>query len=261
LSPADQAVQIAPALTKLDELVGRRSLRVVLGQAHPRLHFGEVLARGRIVLVRLPPGSLGLPATRLLSSLVLWQFAQAVDARAALPPAQRRPFMAYVDEVAALGALPLPLDSLLERARGHGVGLTLAPQSLGQLSPQLRSALLANVGSLVSFRLNHQDAMAVAIELPGVTPRQLQHLESFEVALRLSLRPGEVTPTMTGRTVPLGSTTSDAATVRALTTEHYGLSLADVDAHLAERQGLPTDANPDPSHPGATDLGKRRRQS
>lgn len=261
LSAADQATQIAPALTKLDELVGRRSLRIILGQAHPRLHFGEVLARGRIVLVRLPPGSLGLPATRLLSSLVLWQFAQAVEARAALPPAQRRPFMAYVDEVAALGALPLPLDSLLERARGHGVGLTLVPQSLSQLSPSLRTALLANVGSLVSFRLNHQDAMAVAAELPGVTPRQLQHLEPFEVALRLSLRPGEVTPTMTGRTLPLGATTSDAATLRQLAAERYGLSLADVDAHLAERQGVPPDADAAPERLGATALGTRRRQS
>jgi len=258
LSAADQATQIAPALTKLDELVGRRSLRVVLGQAQPRLHFGEVLARGRIVLVRLPPGSLGLPATRLLSSLVLWQFAQAVEARAALPPARRHPFMAYVDEVAALGALPLPLDHLLERARGHGVGLTIAPQSLGQLSPGLRSALLANVGSLVSFRLNHQDATAVATELAAVTARQLQHLEPFEVALRLSLRPGAVTPVMTGRTLPLEPATGDAAAVRSMAGERYGLSLEAVDAQLDQRAGAPMPAEAEDAAPAS--LGTRRRQ-
>jgi hypothetical protein len=30
--------------------------------------------------------------------------------------------MAYIDEVAVLASLPLPLEGLLERARGHGVG-------------------------------------------------------------------------------------------------------------------------------------------
>ena len=259
LSAADQATQIAPALTKLDELVGRRSLRVVLGQAQPRLHFGEVLARGRIVLVRLPPGMLGMPATRLLGSLVLWQFLQAVEARAALPADKRHPFMAYVDEVAALGSLPLPLDHLLERARSHGAGLTIAPQSLGQLTPALRSALLANVGSLVAFRLNHQDATAVATELATVTARQLQHLEPFEVALRLSLRPGEVTPVVTGRTLPLEPATGDAAAVRRMAAERYGLSLDAVDAQLDQRAGVPTASDGD--DPAAASLGTRRRQS
>jgi TraM recognition site of TraD and TraG len=190
---------------------------------------------------------------------VLWQFAQAVEARAALPPAQRHPFMAYVDEVAALGALPLPLDHLLERARGHGVGLTLAPQSLSQLSPPLRSALLANVGSLVAFRLNHQDATAVAAELSGVTARQLQHLEPFEVALRLSLRSGEVTPVMTGQTQPLTRATGDAAAVRTAAAGRYGLSLDAVDERLDRRQGLPRDA--DDGGSAAASLGTRRRQS
>lgn len=266
LSAADQATQLAPGLRKIDELVGRARLRVVLGQAQPRLHFGEVLARNRIVLVRLPPGLLGTPATRLLSSLVLWQFFSAVEARAALPESQRYPFFAYIDEIAALGSLPLPLDGLLERARGHGVGLTLAPQNLAQLTPSVRAGLLANVGSLVTFRANADEAKAMARELPGVSAEQLQHLERFEVAMRLSLAPGHVTPTMTGRTLPPGEPCSDPAAVQRHAAERFGATLEDVDVALAERLGLtahqgePTDANHNRDR-GQTSIGSRRRTS
>ncbi|MEJ7783286.1 MAG: type IV secretory system conjugative DNA transfer family protein [Solirubrobacteraceae bacterium] len=262
LTAADQATQLAPALRKLDELCGRARLRVVLGQAHSRLHFGEVLARGRIVLVRLPPGLLGTPATRLLAGLLLWQFFAAVEARAALPAAKRRPFMAYIDEVAALGSLPLPLGGLLERARGLGVGLTIAPQNLGQLSPALRSALLANVGSLVVFRVASDDAKLLARELPGVSPEQLSALGRFEIALKLSLGPGHVTPTMTGRTLPLGEPCSDPEVIRRRSAERFGMTLEDVDAALAVRLGLnPSGQSPQGDEPSSTPVGARRRAS
>ena len=265
LTSADQATQLAPALRKIDELTARARLRVVLGQAHPRLHFGEVLARGRIVLVRLPPGLLGAPATRLLAACVLWQFAQAVEARAALPAHKRHPFMAYVDEIAALGSLPLGIEGLLERARSHGVGLTLAPQSLTQLAPALRASLLANVGSLVAFRVNADEAKTLARELPGVSAEQLQHLDRFEVALRLSLGPGHVTSTMTGRTLPMGEACSDPDALRRLSGERWGQTLEDVDRALGERLGvtpLPQTTVEDHSdHDAAGSVGSRRRAS
>jgi hypothetical protein len=266
LSAADQATQLAPGLRKIEELVGRARLRVVLGQAQPRLHFGEVLARGRIVLVRLPPGLLGTPAARLLSSLVLWQFFSAVEARAALPESHRHPFFAYVDEIGALGSLPLPLDGLLERARGHGVGLTLAPQNLAQLSPALRASLLANVGSLVTFRASADEAKAMARELPAVSAEQLQHLGRFEVAMRLSLAPSHVTPTMTGRTLPVGDPCSDPDAVRGHAAERFGATLEDVDAALAKTLGLTVDAA-EPTDVDGDDqvadrpIGSRRRRS
>ena len=236
LSAADQVTQLASPMTKFEELVGRSRVRIILGQAQPKLHFGEVLARGRVVLVRLPPGSLGSATARLLASVVLWQFCQAVEARASLPPSSRPPFMAYVDEVAWLGGLGLPLGDLLERARGLGVGLLLAPQALARFSSSLRSSLLPNVGTIAAFRLSRAEAKAIADELPGITAEQLQHLERFHVALRLGLGPGDVSPVMTGTTPAPSAPTSDAAEVRAHAARRWGASLAEVDAGLAAEQ-------------------------
>ena len=262
LSASDQAAQLAPPLNKLEELVGRRRVRTVLGQSQPRLDFQEVLSRKRIVLVNLPPGLLGGPATRLLSALVLWQFFQAVEGRAALAASARTPFMAYVDEVAVLASLPLPLPGLLERARGHGVGLTLAPQALSQLSQPVRASLMANVGSLVAFQqVGDEEATALAKALTGVSAVQLQHLAPFEVAMRLSLGPSRVTPTMTGRTLPLGPGCSDPAQVRAVSAERYGQSPADIDADLTRRHGLVVDEDDQAGADGpAGGLGVIRRR-
>jgi hypothetical protein len=256
LSAADQAQQLASPLTKLSELVSRSRLRLVLGQPESRLDFQEVLAHKKIVLVSLPPGLLGLPAVRLLSALTMWQFFQAVERRAGLAREQRSPFMAYVDEVAVLSDLPLPLEGILERARGHGVGLTLAPQALSQLSQSVRDSLLANVGSLAAFaQQSTKEAKSLTDALPGVSSDELRHLGRYEVAMRLSLGPGHITRTMTGRTLPPPERHGKAEAIRKLSAAHYGMTLEAVDAASQIRQASKSDQAAEPA------LGKRRRQS
>lgn len=226
LSKADRQQQLAPALSKLEQLLARRSLRSVLGHDQPSLRFSEVLSRGSIVLVRLPAGLLGKPTTELLAALVLWRFFSAVEGRAALPPSKRTPFFAYVDEISALGGLPLPVGDLLERARGLGVGTVLMPQAISQLPVDLARTLTANVGSVVAFRQSvMREAKTLSELLPGVTPEGLLHLEPFGVATRLSLGPGQVTPVMTGKTLPPPKRISKASEVRRAAGARYGQTL------------------------------------
>ncbi len=228
LSTADRQQQLAPALSKLEQLLARRSLRRVLGHDQPSLRFDEVLAQSRVVLARLPAGLLGKPATDLLSALLLWRFFSAVESRAALAPGQRRPFFAYVDEISALGNLPLPIGDLLERARGLGVGTVLMPQAISQLPQDLARTLTANVGSVVAFRQSAlREAKTLAELLPGVSAEGLLHLEPFGVATRLSLGPGQVTPVMTGATLPPPKPISDPEQVRRAAQDRYGQTLAD----------------------------------
>ena len=259
LSAAERATHVSSPMTKLDELVGRGRLRLVLGQGDSRLDFRDVLARRRVVFVSLPPGLLGMPATRLLAALTLWQFFQAVEGRAAIPAKDRSPFFAYVDEVAVLGDLPLPLESILERARGHGVGLTLSPQALSQLGSDLRKSLLANVGSLLTFsHPNEEEAGLVSKALPALSATQIQHLGRHEVAMRLGLGPGATTPVMTGKTLPPEPTVSDPTLIRETSAQRWGQTLEEIDAALAVRHGL-TDTAPDIGDAKAR-LGATRRR-
>lgn len=238
MSSQERAHQTSALLGKVEEIIGRRAVRAVLAQQKPAIDMREVLASGKVVLVSLSPAEVGSPAARLLGALIVFKLFGAVQGRAALPASSRRPFFAYVDEPALLGRLPVPLDRLLELARGLGCGLVLAAQSLTQLAPHVRSAVQTNAASVVAFRQSGDDARLLARELEGVTAEELQRLEQFEVVTRIGLGPGDVAPPATGRTLALPEATSDPEEVRRTSAERFGALPADVDAALAERHKL-----------------------
>jgi hypothetical protein len=260
MSPEGRAQQLGSPLGKVNELVGRRVVRSVLAQAEPKWDMREVLARGRVVVVSLSPGLIGSPASRLLAALVINELFQSVQARAQLPPEARRPFYVYVDEPKVFTDIPVPLDSLFELARGLGVGLTLAAQSLTQLPTELAQAALTNASTLVAFRQNADDAKLLARELPGVSAEELQALGRFEIAARIGLGPGDVSPTVTGRTVAPAEAISDPEMVRRESAARYGRDPQEVDAALLERHGL-SDQPTTSSEADETPLRRRRRQA
>src|SRR5262249_55088363 len=163
------------------------------------------------VIVSLDPGAIGGPAARLLGALLVHQFFVAVQGRSLVPREARRPAFLYVDEPKILGDMPVPIDSLYELARGVGVGVLSACQSLVQLPQTLRSAAASNSSTLVAFRQNAADARLLAPELTGVSPEQLQNLGAYEIVMRLGLGPGDVTAPVTGRTLLPPPATSDPA--------------------------------------------------
>ncbi len=261
LSPAQRAEQLASPLRKIGALVGRRTIRTVVAQAHPRFDLRHVLRRGQIVVVSLSPGRLGSEATRLLAALLLWELYSAVLARQSLPASERRSFGVYLDEPKVLSSIPVPLDSMFELFRGMNVGLTMTGQAITQLPKSVQSAALTNAATLVVFRQNARaDAELLAHQLPDVSAEQLQHLDKFAAVMRLGLGDGEVAPTVTGTTEPLPAPITDAIELRRRSAERYGRSAEEVDAALAERHGLiqPTRADETASDSGT---GRRRRAS
>jgi hypothetical protein len=238
MSPEGRAQQLGSPLNKVNELVGRRVVRSVLAQDEPKWDMREVLRSGRVVIVSLSPGMIGSPASRLLAALVINELFQSVQARTLIPADKRRPFYVYVDEPKVFTDIPVPLDSLFELARGLGVGLTLAAQSLTQLPADLAQAALTNAATLVAFRQNADDAKLLARELPGMSVEELQALGRFEVAARIGLGPGDVSPPVTGRTLAPAEPLSDPEAVRRESAARYGRDPRDVDAALLERHGL-----------------------
>jgi hypothetical protein len=262
MSPEGRAQQLGSPLGKVNELVGRRVVRSVLAQAEPKWDMREVLRRGQVVIVSLSPGVIGSPASRLLAALVVHELFQAVQARTQVPAAKRRAFYVYIDEPKVFTDIPMPLDSLFELARGLGVGLTLSAQSISQLPGDLAQAALTNAATLVAFRQNADDAKLLARELPGVSAEELQALGRFEIAARFGLGPGDVSPPVTGRTMPPPESISDPEAVRRESAARYGNDPKEVDAALLERHGL-SDSDPTSGdiEGGEAPLRRRRRQA
>lgn len=250
MSPAERNQQLAAPLNKLGQLLGRPVVRTVLGQSHPSLDFARVLRRNQVVVVSLAPARVGGPAARLIGALILFALFQAVQGRSALAENARRPFMVYIDEPRALGDLPMPLDALLEQARGLGVGVTLAPQSMRQLSTNVRDAALTNVATRVVFRQDADDARLLARDLSGVTPEELGDLAAYEAVARIGLGPGALAAPVSLRTQPLGKPVSDGRELASASADRFGQTLSDVDAALQARHS---------DHAGDAPVGRKRR--
>jgi hypothetical protein len=156
--------------------------------------------------------------------------------------------------------IPVPLDSLFELARGLGVGVNLSAQSVTQLPLELQRAALTNAATLVAFRQNADDAKLLARELPGVSAEELQALGRFEIAARIGLAAGDVSPPVTGRTLPPAEPISDPEEVRRESAARYGSNPHDVDAALSERHGLIDQASGD-IVADETPLRRRKRQT
>lgn len=229
----DQTAQVlGPVMNKLRAFILRPDLRAVLGQSQPRFSVRQVFTQRQSLLVRLPKGELGAEAAALLGSLVVQQVWQATLARSAVPARSRHPVFVYLDEFQEVVRLPLDLGDALAQARGLGVGLVLAHQHLGQLGADLRAGVLANAGSRVAFRLDHEDASVIAKRSGGkLSPEDFASLPPFDAYADL-VADGAARGFASARTRPLGPPIRSVDGVRSTNRRAWGVPRAETEAHL-----------------------------
>lgn len=217
--------KVAAAMTSLP-------LRLILGQRTSSVRPAEVLAAGKILLVRLAKGALGEDAAALLGTLLVGAFQAATYARAAVPPSARTPFLLVVDEFASF--VTGSFGELLSEARKYGVGLVLAHQHLGQVEPSLRHALFGNVGTRLLFSVGAEDAEVLVPEVsPEHDARDLVSLAARQMVVRLAVG-AAITRPFTATSLPpreLAAVARTSELVR-LSRERYGRDRRDVEAAI-----------------------------
>jgi hypothetical protein len=236
LSEPMRAQATGPVLNKLRAFLLRRNVRAIVGQQRSSVDVTRVLDQGRLLLVRVPKGTLGEDTSRLLGSFVVARVWQAALARAGRPESERPECALYVDEVQSYLTLPSPLADMLAEARGYHLSLCLAHQHLGQLPREMREALAANARTKLYFQLSLQDAHALARELePELSAHDLANLPRHTAATRLC-QAGETGRPFTLRTEPLPPPHPERAEqVRAASRARIGVERGRVEARLARR--------------------------
>ncbi len=228
---------IGPVLNKLRTFLLRPTMRNILGQSQSTVQPAEVLDGRKIFLVCLAKGLLGEETSRLLGSFIVTRLWQAAMHRADRAEERRADFNLYLDEFHNYLHLPQSLDEVLAEARGYRLNLVLANQHLAQLSPSTREALTANARTRLVFQCGQDDAHYLAREFePELSRRDLQNLQRFQVAVRLSVD-GHTEPPFTGVTAPaptsLGQAHADA--IAAASVQRYGRPRDQVEAAIAKR--------------------------
>jgi hypothetical protein len=102
------------------------------------------------------------------------------------PSASRRDFFVYIDEFQSFTTLAL--TNMLSELRKYRVGFTIAHQYLQQLSPEIRHAVLGNVGTFISFRVRPEDAPYVVREFQSYFDvEDVIQLENYRIYLKLMI--------------------------------------------------------------------------
>lgn len=160
VSDSMKATMREPVLNKLSEFTADPHFRYILGQRHSTFSFDDVLSEGKIVLVNLNKGKLGIHATTF-GSLILAKLKAAIFRRQ-----KRQLFSVFADEMQNLAASDTDFEVLFSEARKFGVGIVTANQFSAQLPQSMRSAVQA-IGTRVFFQLSPEDAGFAAQEIDG----------------------------------------------------------------------------------------------
>lgn len=145
----------------------------MFSQPRNKLDLFEAMNEGKIILVNTAKDLLKRDGSQLLGRFFIAMITQAALERSTLPEHRRNAAFVYVDE--AQEYFDDSVETILNQARKYHVGLTLAHQTLDQLSPRLRSALLANTSMKCAGGVSAKDARALADEL-RTTPEFIESM-------------------------------------------------------------------------------------
>jgi hypothetical protein len=194
-----RAEAISPIENKLGSFLVDPFVSRILTASESSFDPRTVMDDGKILLVNLAKGKIGEAPAMLFGSLLVSALALAGLSRADAPETARRAFYVYMDEFQTFTTLALA--NMLAELRKYALGLALANQYLEQLTPEVRTAILGNIGTLVVFRVGAADAARLAKELgPTVDPVDLTFAGNRDFWIRLLVN-GEAWPPFTGRSI------------------------------------------------------------
>ena len=182
-TPRFRTEATSPILNKVGQLRANPTLRNILGQPRRSFDLRGVMDDGRIFIANLSKGQLGTAASNILGSLLVTWFQTSAMERATIPEHERVPFYLLLDEFHNFTTTSFA--PALSEARKFGLSLTLANQYLGQMKDETRDAVLANVATVIAFRVGVDDADVLErVFNHEYRASQFTDLDRFEVYIK-----------------------------------------------------------------------------
>ncbi|MBI2039167.1 MAG: type IV secretion system DNA-binding domain-containing protein [Candidatus Niyogibacteria bacterium] len=226
---------MVPYITsKFDTFLTNEIMRPILLQEHSSFRFREVLDQKKILIVNLSKGRVGETNAALLGLIIVGKIAMAAFSRVDMPEDKRADFYLYLDEFQ--NVITPTISTILSEARKYRLSLIMAHQFLGQLTDDIRKAVIGTVGSIAAFRVGADDAEVLKNQFePVFSAADLMNIENYRAYVRLLVR-GE-----TRRAFNIASLPPEAgdpargAEIKTLSTQTYGRRRAEIDMEIQRR--------------------------
>ena len=174
----------ASIIIRLDTFLRQKMIRNIVCQTTSKLNFREIMDSGKILLVKLSQGMLGVENSYLLGSLFVTKLHQIALSR---QNTTDRPFFAiYIDEFQ--NVIVPSLEASIAGNRKFNIGLTLSHQEWRQIqsrSQEVAASVMANCYTRICFRLGDSDAKLFANGFSSFDADALQNLGIGEAVARI----------------------------------------------------------------------------
>lgn len=176
----------APIQNKVGAFLADPLLNRILTAPNTDLHLRQIMDQGNVLLVNLAKGHIGEDSSSLLGGLLVTTIGLAAFSRADTAQEKRRDFFVYIDEFQSFTTVAIA--NMFSELRKYRVGFTVAHQYLNQLAPDVRHAVLGNVGSIISFRVGVEDAPYLVREFQSrFSEIDLLQLPNYRIYLKLMI--------------------------------------------------------------------------
>jgi len=147
---------VAWVTAKFSAFSSNTMMRNIIGQVKTSFKIREIMDDQKILLVNLNRSRVGAINSQLLGMILVMKFQEAAMSRSDIPESERKDFCLFVDEFQNFSTDSFA--NIMSEARKYHLNLIVANQYTTQLTDEIRNAVFGNVGTVVSFRVGHEDA-------------------------------------------------------------------------------------------------------
>jgi len=173
---------VSPILNKINRFLSSAMMRNIFAQTKSTIDIPYLMDNDGILIANLSKGKIGEDNANLLGSLLVSRTQLAAMRRAYQKEYKRKDFCLHIDEFHNFTSRAF-INAMAE-VRKYRLSLTLVAQYGLQTSDEILRAILANAGTVISFRCGAEDAERLEKHFGGdFKARQFTDLDRHEVLI------------------------------------------------------------------------------
>lgn len=226
---------IVPYITnKFDVFTANDIMRPIIAQQRSSFNFRKVMDERKILLVNLSKGRLGDINAHLLGLIIVGKILMSALSRVDSLGKDLPPFYLYIDEFQNVTTDSISV--ILSEARKYKLSLNMAHQFIAQLDESIQDAVFGNVGSILTFRINSEDAELLEKQLkPTFEARDIMNIPNFNAYMKLLVSGVPAKPFSAETLPPPEGRSEQIHDLAELSYLKYGRARAEVEREIKER--------------------------